>query len=290
MYLSGKIGPIGSHLFINTETQKKMKKSSLFMIVLLACGSSITMQAEDKERTNNLKIGAEFGYDVFFGDHNLDRLRKDKSSYYYGNYYDDYYGYEQALNVFYTGIKSEYFVWRNRIGFASGIRLSMFATDLNPKKDCLWLLNETDSYTDLVRIRDITQNSYYIGIPLEIRFFSNNRELPFQSYVKIGGVFNCRLATTNSVTVKNPAMRQYEETISNQLGHSENFNMYFYNALGFKIARYPWFNIEIHLPNIMVNRRFSSMMNLSDGGSGFGVQFSVQLPVGKSHPMGTVKY
>jgi hypothetical protein len=262
---------------------KKLVTTIFFSLVFF---SFVLAQPEDKEKGNNLKIGIELGGDGFWGSSiGTDRVRKSNDAYLFdlsecGIYFPD-----QAMDVFYTGVKSEYFFWRNRIGLATGLRFSKYASSLNSDKDYfLWLVRQDQLTTDYVKIHDITQNSFYVGVPLELRFFPNNRELPVQHYFKLGAVFNYRLLTNNDVQFQNPAMNRYAKTVENQIGNPKNFNAYFYPTFGLKIARYPWFNVEISLLGEIFNRKGSTFIR-TDGG--VGLHFSVQIPLGKTHPMGT---
>jgi hypothetical protein len=260
-----------------------MKKISIIIFVLLVLFPLGTIRAEDKKRENNFKIGVELGIDNFFGSSiGAERVRKNRFDYdpYCGIYYSS-----QTMAITYVGIKSEYFFLQNRIGVAAGFRVSNYSTSLNSEKDYfLWLLQQDQLTTDYARIHDITQNSYYVGIPLEFRFFPNHRELPFQHYFKLGTVFNYRLSTNNVVNFQNASMNHLSKTVEDQIDQPQDFSVYIYPVIGFKIAKYPWFNVEFHFPCGMFNDKGSSFIQTS---AGLGVQFSVQIPLGKSYPMGS---
>jgi hypothetical protein len=261
-----------------------MRKIALISFLLLAFLPCLNLQAQKAEKTNNLKIGFEVGNDEFWGStKSLDRVRQsnpDPFDFQCGVSFPS-----QSMDISYVGAKSEYFLWNNRIGIAAGLRFSNYSSQFNSNKDYfLWRLSQENLTTDYVKIRDIAQNSYYLGIPLEVRFFPNNHDWFVQHYLKLGAVFNYRLSTTHRVNFQNAAMNRYEETVANQMEDPENFNVYIYPVIGLKIARCPWFNLEFHLPFAITNRKVSAFIQPD---TGVGIQFSVQIPLGKTYRMGT---
>jgi hypothetical protein len=57
-------------------------------------------------------------------------------------------------------------------------------------------------------------------------------------------------------------------------------------ASGFKIgdSSSPWLNMEIHFPGFLADLQATSFLKT---GIGIGLQFSVQIPLGKSAPIGS---
>ena len=253
---------------------------------------------EVNKKHHNINLGFEFGADAFFGDPiKPEMVRENRSSY---NYFQDYNYYcglipdYQEMNVTYIGVKPELFICKNRIGLSSGLRLSRYSTNLDSDRDYfLWLLHQDDVNTEYVKINDITQNSYYLGIPLEFRFFPNKRELPFQIYFKAGSVFNYRIHTNNKVNFQNKQMNINTETVGNQVNNSiDDFNAYMFFKMGFKIGSYkatsqrkfPYINIELVALNLMLTDKASSFMRTN---AGLGFQLTAQIPLGKNVPIGS---
>jgi hypothetical protein len=272
-----------------------MKKAGVFIFFLI-----FVVHPFEFLPAQNIKLGAEFGYNVFGGDTKKpDMVRESKSSSLYDDDYDYYCGVigpEQTMNIFYLGLKSEFFFINNRLGIATGLRFSQYSSVFDSDRDYfLWQVRQEGVKTDYVKIRDITQNTYYLGLPLEIRFFPNKRELPFQHYFKIGSVFNYRIQTKNDIDFQNNAMNHYTESIENKIENPNNFNAYLYPAIGFKIGgfkvgngKFPWINIEAHFPGIMLTSNASSFFKSNaDTTPGFGIQFSIQIPLGKNSPIGS---
>jgi hypothetical protein len=111
------------------------------------------------------------------------------------------------------GVKPEIFLGRNRWGISSGLRFSRYTTALEPRNGAFyWMFRQEGLQTDYLMINKFTQRSYYLGVPLEVRFFPNRRELPVQIYFKAGAAVNYRLHTDNGVTFRDPSMNMPERS------------------------------------------------------------------------------
>jgi hypothetical protein len=277
-----------------------MKKTILYIVTLfLLCSiSQGYAQKENSKGHHNIKLGVEFGTDFLFGTtRKPDMVRENKSSYDWfddHNYYCGFIGDYKALEITYLGIKPEIFFAKNRIGIATGIRLSRYFTTLNSDRNYyLWSVHQDETHTEYIKIRNIKQNSYYLGFPVEARFFPNKRELPVQFYLKTGAVFNYRIHTDNKVKFQNPVMETYAETVRRQADQNlKDFNSYMFLGVGLKVGRFhagkrkyiPHFNVEVHVLDIMLTDKASSFIRAN---AGFGCQMTVQIPIGKTVPIGS---
>jgi len=278
-----------------------MRTINLCITILCVVCFVVPGHAQDdvkNKKHHNIRLGVEFGTDFFFGDPIKPKMvRESKSSYHSFHDYDYYCGLipnYQEMNVMYVGVKPEFYFCRNRIGLSTGLRVSRYSTTLDSDRDYfLWLLHEDDVYTEFVKIREINQNNYYLGVPLEFRFFPNKRELPVQFYVKGGSTFNYRLFTNNKVKFQNKSMNSNAETVGDQANSTlRNFNAYMFAGFGLKIGgfstgygkKFPYINVEAHILNIMLTDKASSFMRTN---AGLGFQLSAQIPLGKTVPIGT---
>ena len=278
-----------------------MKKISLHVTILYLLCFILPGQAQNIEKRkshHNIKLGIESGTDFMFGSTiKPDMVRESKSSYYGFDDNDFYCGilwdYE-TLNITYLGIKPEMSFAKNRISVATGIRLSRYSTNTDSDKDYfLWKIYQDEINTEYIKIREITQNSYYLGIPIEAKFYPNKRELAAQIYFKTGVVFNYRIHTNNKIKFQNTSSEANAETISDQVNQNlKDFNSYMFVGCGLKIGRHhsnhkkhiPHMNIEAHVLNIMFTDKASSFIRTN---AGLGVQLSVQIPLGKTVPIGS---
>ena len=277
-----------------------MNKSLLFLLLALMPVSALFAQDEQESKNqNNLKLAFEFGTNVMNSELvKPEQIRENRSSgYMYNDGYYDYglWGDYNMLRTTYFGVKPEYFIFNNRIGIASGVRFTMASSKLVSDRDnFLWKVNESGLNTDYVQINDIRQDAYLMGIPFEIRFFPNKRELPFQHYVKIGASFNYHIYSKNQVNFTNQAMEKYNNLVLNQLPDNNVFSSFFYGAFGFKIGKFkegrwlPWGNIEFQFPYLLLTNKSFAFAGRGIGDfPGVGVQLSFEIPIGKNVPIGS---
>ena len=270
-----------------------------FLLASVPVSALLPQDAQTSKNHNNLKLAFEFGTNVIGSQLAMpEQIRENQSSaYLYNGEYEHYaaalFGENNELSTTYFGIKPEYFIFNNRIGIASGLRFTMASSKLVfNQDDLLWKLKEDGLHTDYVRISNILQDSYLLGIPFEIRFFPNKRELPFQHYVKIGTSLNYHIYSDNQVVFTNNAMEKYKDVVLNQLSENNVFSSFVFGAVGFKIGKFregcwvPWGNIEFQFPYMLLTNK--SFVFAGRGGSfpGVGIQCSFEIPIGKNVPIG----
>ena len=206
-----------------------------------------------------------------------------------------------SLYTSYFGVKPEFFVFRNRLGIAPGVRfVSASSKIVSGKEKILWRVKEeVDGWgnTEYVQIEDIRQQSYLFGIPLEIRCFLNNKDLPVQTYFKIGASVNYRIHSKNAdVNFTNTMMEKYKNDVQGQIPNSNTFSSFFYSAIGFKIGKFregsrvTWVNFEFQFPYIMLTENSFAFVERKEKNkriSGVGFQLSFDFPMGKIVPIGS---
>jgi len=259
---------------------KKWKKTAF------TCGLIVfplLMQAQEAEISK--RIGVEFGVNVFIGKtvipERVDQFRTDKSIK-SGNLINN------TIEVPYVGIKYEQYYFEKRMEFSAGLRFSQFSSAIHGRSDFflffaldnsfLWRFHEDGTYIDYLNITRITQNSNYLGIPLEWTYLLKGGNSYFRPYVKVGVVVNKRLYTTNSVVFESEQMNQYADAVGKQVPKPNSFNSYFYPSLGFKLGKNynSWSDLEIqYLPFIMGKKAHPF---ISDA-SGVGIQLSIKIPL-----------
>ena len=268
---------------------------SLCFLALLPV-SALFAQNEQTSKRHNVKLGIELGLNVPGSKlEEPERIRKSNS------YNDNEYNFlftdkKKSFRTTYVGLKPEFFIFRNRVGIASGLRLSKASSKLvSGKNDFLWKVQEIGPTTDYVRIKDIQQHSYLLGVPFEIRFFPNNREMPVQTYFKIGASFNYRIHCENQINFTNKAMEKYDDMVQQQLSEDVNkYSSFVFGAIGFKMGKFTegskltWVNLEIQFPYILLtDKAFAFVGKSSEDFYGVGIRLSFDIPMGKNVPMGS---
>jgi hypothetical protein len=259
------------------------KTDFILLFALLICFSSVCAQEYYTDTCYRRHIGGEIGITNFFGDDNnksIERLRESKSSD-RGYYYDKYYGDNEDFTMVYAGAKVEQIFGRYpQFGISSGLRLSMsFASLHSPdNSDFFWLLKEEGTTTDYVRLKSFSEHSFFVGIPVELRYLLSRRPRVFQTYFKIGAVANFRIATANSVKFSNQSMSKYEKEICSQIKPDGIFNLMVNPAFGFKIGRNcnPLANLEFQVPFFAYGAKNVSSLIYPEAGMNFNI--SLQFP------------
>jgi hypothetical protein len=270
-----------------------MKKNLIITCFVLLFAAQMQAQTEELITTPRFRLGIELGADALFGEANkLPQIRENRSYYHYYDDYDYYCGFiydENETDFFYIGVKPEYLIHR-RVAVAMGIRFSFNQIVYDSDKEYfLWKLRESGDglNTSYLRIKDITQRNYYVGIPMEIKIFPREMDYFVRHYFILGAVFNFLVASTNDVSFKNPAMNKYTSEVSNQIDGLSTFHGNLYGGFGLKIGRtnHPFGNIEFHFPVVMLASDKPNSLLKTDGAFGFGFQTSLQIPLFKNHQL-----
>ena len=274
---------------------KKHFLKSLFLLALMPL-SALFAQDEQMSKRHNLKLAFEFGYNM--PGCRLAELERMRMNYNSGSPYDAEEKF--SLRTTYVGVKPEFFIINNRIGIASGVRFTATSTKYDSRKnDFFWKLQEDGLNTNYVRINDISQKAYLLSVPLEVRYFLNNRELAFQTYFKIGVSLNLPIYFENPhVNFTDKAMEKYESLVQSQLPKNSYRVIGFgFGAVGFKIGKFtegrrvPWMNIEFQFPYLLqtyfmgTDEPYTFVMGGID--IGVGIQCSFEIPMRKNVPIGS---
>ena len=263
-------------------------KNRFYLVIAFLCSVS-GIQAQKSH--HNIMLGFSVGYDNYFGATNKpEQVREYKSA--YDNYY---YGCgvispDQSVDIFHAGVQAEYFLCNNRIGLSSGLRFSHTSAKLQSDEEYFfWKIGEENLITDYVRIRKITEQNYWLGIPFEIRFLTKKRNIrkhDYQCYLKLGYSYNRLIGSNNGISFQNQAMEGYASEIQEHLLPLSSAYSYFYPAFGLKIGRvkdhqdrFPQINLECHVPGALLSKNISSFLK-PNGNIGAGIQLTVQIPLG----------
>ena len=270
-----------------------MRKKVVILSFICLFLSQIRAQEEITVTMPRLRLGIEVGIDGFFGERNKPAMiRENKSSYYYSDYYYDYDFYcgfipdQQNFYAVYIGLKPEYSVSK-RLAVAIGARFSFSQVSLDSDKEYfLWRVSETETNTNYVKINKISQKNYYVGIPLELKFFPREKDYPVRHYFIVGGVLNFLAAVDNDVSFQNAAMKKHASEVSDQIGKPSGFHGNVYGGFGLKMGStsHPFGLLEFHLPVYMfANGNPNSFVK--GGVFGMGAQTTLQIPIFAKHQL-----
>jgi hypothetical protein len=185
----------------------------------------------------------------------------------------------------FAGIKFEIFSMNDRFGLLGGIRFSHLNNSIgknhywiNTTDYFYWLYREDEINTEYLKINEIYQTANYIGIPLEIRFFTEKRPRIFQIYFKVGIEVNYLLSTKTGIVFINPAMETYEKEVIDMLEQPGRISAAIYGGGGFKIGKdqKPSVSIEACMPYFDLTPKSSGIVKPIFGG---GFQLNFQVPI-----------
>jgi hypothetical protein len=249
----------------------------------------LSAQAERIFEYPRFRWGVEVGFESFSGEAiKMPQIRENKSGYYDPAYRDDLYycGFmypRYNYTRYFVGVKPEYSLG-HQFAVAAGLRFSYNNSVLNSDRDYfLWRMAEESLTTNYVRVTSLTQNNFYVGIPLELKVFTSRRDLRVRHYFKGGLVFNALLASTLTGNFQSDAMKEkYNSQITGQLEKPSTFGAQAFIGTGLKIGRmnHVFGNIEIQMPiNLFKNQRASSFIYSSP--ASFVMITTINIPAGK---------
>ena len=183
----------------------------------------------------------------------------------------------------YFGIKGEIRVLNNKLGLASGLRYTRMVSSLGKndywttRSDFLYLLYKQDgTTTEYLKIKDITQISNFLGIPLELRIYPYAEHF-IQLYYKIGTDLNLLLKGKTDVQFVNSNMQKNEGEVDRIIEDPWKFYASLHLAICFKIGKpdRPGVNIEACVPSVILSNNNSSFVTPYAGG---GLQLNLRIP------------
>ena len=271
-----------------------MKNIIILSFILLFVSQ---IQAHDGETitltTPRLRVGIEAGAAVLFGNINKPEMIRENRSYYHDpedrdyDYNCGFVSEQQSYGLFYVGLKPEY-VLSKRFAVAVGVRFSFYKAVLSSDKEAfLWRISEDERNTNYVKIKNISQKNYLVGVPLEIRFFPNEKDYFVRHYFIWGTTLNFLVTSTTEVEFQNGRMEKYSSDVTDQIGKPNNFLGLFYGGVGLKIGKtnYPFGNIEIHFPVIAYGNNQSKSFAKIENEFGLGIRATLQLPIFAKHQL-----
>jgi hypothetical protein len=250
----------------------------LFASVLFIQPVLLVAQEEKKKF-----IGLESGYNYYVSESkNFDFIRGsvDVSTFGIG---DDSNSLSVDFQNWYVGAKSEYRFHDNKLGLLCGIRFSevssfikkstSYASNLN----FFYLLNKQEgTTTEFLKVKQINQNSKYLGVPVELRYFLFNI-VKVRVYLKGSAEFNYRLKTNTNVMFYNPEMEPFEAEVEAKFDEPADFHLLISGGGGLKLGDESKTNLSLEA--IFFSQYLSDKISgLAKPVSGGGFQVNVQIP------------
>lgn len=259
----------------------KKKITIIFCLVLLLFTQ---IQAQDTITLPRFRIGVETGIQISYVETNKPEMIRESQSYYsdYGyNYNCGFIPSGQDYFFYYGGLKLEYLLSK-RFAFTGGVRFSYNKLVYDSDNEYfLWKISETETQTNLIKIKDISQKSYYVGVPLSVRFFTLEKDYFVRQYFVAGTVLNFMVNSTQDVSFVNSSMGKYKSQVLREVETLAIFQGQLFAGVGLKIGKmgYPVGNIEVHFPVIMFSEKKAKSLIENTSGLGIEFQTTLQIPV-----------
>jgi hypothetical protein len=177
----------------------------------------------------------------------------------------------------FAGVRYESSFIHPTIRISTGVRFSQTLNSIHTDFGYFYMLARQDGLnTEYVRGQEIRQNSNYIGIPLEGRYFPLRRDA-IQMFFKFGFEVFRRLETRNDVTFSDPAMSVYRDDILAKLSMPDRFNGSVYGGMGIRYGKpfKPSIGLELTLPAIF----FKETFGIVNQNFGRGIQLHLYWPL-----------
>jgi|WetSurMetagenome_2_1015567.scaffolds.fasta_scaffold00134_4 hypothetical protein len=235
--------------------------------------ASLSVSAQDKAP---VCIGFESGFSSFENNmRDLSMIREYSADFGYNDYADVSLG---TYELYYAGLKMEKPI-TNRLSISSGLRYTRTRAVLKPENGntMYLLLSSEGSTTEYLRASSINENSDYLGIPFEGRFYTSAYHF-VRFYLKAGAVLNYRIKSDYHIDFTDSSMSQYETRLTTKLGEPDSFNAVIFGGGGIRLGRLngPSMNIEALYPSFVLTPNSSRLTTPIAGG---GVMITLQFPL-----------
>ncbi len=175
-----------------------------------------------------------------------------------------------------VGSRIELFHDPTKIGFSTGLRLKSFSHELNPNnKYFYYRYYQYETQTKFVRINNITDFSFYVCIPVEIRYIFFHEGMLY-AFAKLGAEVGTPLYRDLEIEYKNPNTQT--DYVKITIEREKNFVMQsFYGSFGGMIGKEGQLHavFELIVPGLFTSSRNFDLINTT---SFYGVRFSLQIP------------
>ena len=238
-----------------------------------------------------LRLGIETGVDFSFGEINKPEMIRENQYYYQDGDYDFHCGFvftNSNFGFLYFGVKPEYLL-NKHFTVTAGLRFFTNKAMLHSDRDYfLWKVREDKINTDYIKIKSISQRNYYLGVPLEIRYFPNEKDYFARFYLVAGTTFGFLLASDNEIVFSNPAMEKYTPQVMEHIGKPNSFYGTFYTGAGIKLGKLDHIcgRIEMHIPTftyVNMNNELNLFTRIDP--VSFGFQATLLIPIYTEHKL-----
>ena len=247
---------------------------------------SVVISGAYAQKTSNFKIGVEFGQGSVEGDYSDKwNIRQDLiTSLYDHGLFSSRAAYAQS-DFFYWGIKPQVSLWNDRVNLYSGLRFTMFDSNLGDRNgtNFFYLRTTNPDAVEFYKIFLIKEETAYLSVPLEMSYtiFHSNILTPnitVSFYGKAGMEIGLSIFSKRNVNFVSTTMQSHEHEVLNSVEQPNKLYSTLYGALGgqLTIGNGIQFNVEGIIPSQILTKNHNSII---EPNTFSGVQLSVQFPL-----------
>ncbi|MEZ7866127.1 MAG: hypothetical protein QMB37_01595 [Paludibacteraceae bacterium] len=254
-----------------------MKKTGFLLLSLLL------IQSLYAQKNHRLLLGFDFGGANITGELSENwSIRQDLNPYSGYNSFSS--GVRNDASAVYLSIKPEMIFNQNRLSLASGLRITLYDSNLKGGiNDEYFFLRykSAPSGTEYARVKSLSETVNYLSIPFELKYVAIQiSNVGF--YAKVGTEAGVKLNSKKTIEFTSETMNEYSEEILNTNSTKPN-SMYstIYGSLGvrWESLKGTQVNMEWVLPSQFLTKNNLSQIT-PEMYSGF--QFSVMFPLQKT--------
>jgi hypothetical protein len=187
------------------------------------------------------------------------------------------------MNISTGGLMVEKHFFGEKLGVSVGAKYSRIFSSVGKQSyysattEYFYLLyNQTAESTEYLKVKEITEKTDYVGVPVEIRIFPFNQKKN-RLYYKVGFDFNYNINTKHDVIFYDSDMEIYQDGVSKIAGEPNTYFTSLYLAAGVSFGKIntPRVNFEIYFPGFLLSEKTSTLVEPTVGK---GFQLTIQLP------------
>lgn len=171
--------------------------------------------------------------------------------------------------------------WALRTGIQYSVHQKSIGYDADYIDDA-WYYFEIANAPQLeyLRVKGIKQNSHYLGIPLELRYYFKSTLNTFRMYAMAETDFDFLIGNTDKVYFYDPEMEPYQSQVFSHYADPDKLNASTYLGGGFQVGDLSGigvgFNVLLHVADLTGS---TGMLTTSPTWAGFKLQIELLIPL-----------
>ena len=251
-------------------------------ITFLLCLQSVISFAQEIQQAH---IGVEAGLIVYEGEvSQTDKIRKSLATNNTYNYSEGTYSLNTLSHYTFFGTYAEQVFASNKFGVLAGFRFMRVQNSIQynsawTNQTYFYYLYKQDSLrTDYLKVKTIKQQTDYISIPIELKYYWFRRPYRVSPYVIVGTEIRYRMKSKTSLQMYEKSMNIFEDELLEDVSIPRNMQMTLHGGIGIKLGKEgkPTLHAEANVPFLFLPKKSYGIINPDVAG---GIRISAQFPL-----------